>query len=47
MPSYLNLGRNTAPAITLGAIKALSIADDSDLLILSSDHDIDEKNSQR
>ena len=37
-------GRNTAPAITLGAIKALSIADDSDLLILSSDHDIrDEK----
>ena len=25
---------------TLGAIKAISIADDSDLLILSSDHDI-------
>ena len=34
-------GRNTAPAITLGALKALEIAEDPHLLILSSDHQID------
>ena len=31
-------GRNTAPAITLGAIKALTLEKNPDLLILSSDH---------
>ncbi len=31
-------GRNTAPAITLAALKALEIEDDPTLLILSSDH---------
>ena len=37
-------GRNTAPAIALGAIKALSIEKNPNLLILSSDHNIkDEK----
>ena len=37
-------GRNTAPAITLGAIKALTLEKNPDLLILSSDHSIkDEK----
>ena len=33
-------GRNTAPAITLAAIKALEISEDPHLLILSSDHQI-------
>ena len=38
-------GRNTAPAITLAALKALEISKDPHLLILSSDHQIsDEKN---
>ena len=39
-------GRNTAPAITIGALKALELKDDPDpiLLVLSSDHEIkDEK----
>ena len=31
-------GRNTAPAITLAAIKALELDNDPTLLILSSDH---------
>ena len=34
-------GRNTAPAITIAALKALEIYDDPNLLILSSDHQID------
>ena len=34
-------GRNTAPAIAIAAIKALEIYDDPNLLILSSDHQID------
>ena len=34
-------GRNTAPAIAISAIKALEIYDDPNLLILSSDHQID------
>ena len=34
-------GRNTAPAITIAAIKALEIYEDTNLLILSSDHQID------
>ena len=34
-------GRNTAPAITVAAIKALDMYDDPNLLILSSDHQID------
>lgn len=34
-------GRNTAPAITIAAIKALEIYEDPNLLILSSDHQID------
>ncbi len=33
-------GRNTAPAITLAALKALEISEDPHLLILSSDHQI-------
>ncbi len=33
-------GRNTAPAIALGAIKALEENNDPTLLVLSSDHDI-------
>ena len=33
-------GKNTCPAIALAAIKALSIADNPNLLIVSSDHDI-------
>ena len=33
-------GRNTAPAITLSAIKSLEIEEDPTLLVLSSDHDI-------
>ena len=33
-------GRNTAPAITLSALKSLEIEDDPTLLVLSSDHDI-------
>ncbi len=38
-------GRNTAPAITLAALKSLEIDDDSTLLVLSSDHEI-KKNEQ-
>ena len=34
-------GRNTAPSIAIAAIKALEIYDDPNLLILSSDHQID------
>ena len=34
-------GRNTAPAITLAALKALEICNDPHLLILSSDHQIE------
>tara|TARA_B100000886_G_C20426782_1_gene494537 strand:+ start:10488 stop:11936 length:1449 start_codon:yes stop_codon:yes gene_type:complete len=34
-------GRNTAPAIAIAAIKALEIHEDPNLLILSSDHQID------
>ena len=33
-------GRNTAPAITLAALKSLEVEDDSTLLVLSSDHEI-------
>ena len=33
-------GRNTAPAITLSALKSIEIEDDPILLVLSSDHDI-------
>ena len=33
-------GKNTCPAIALAAIKSLSIADNPNLLIVSSDHDI-------
>ena len=33
-------GRNTAPAITIAALKALDLYDDPVLLILSSDHEI-------
>ena len=33
-------GKNTCPAIALAAIKALSIANNPNLLIVSSDHDI-------
>ena len=33
-------GRNTAPAITLAALKSLELEDDPTLLVLSSDHDI-------
>ncbi len=36
-------GRNTAPAVVLGAIKALEINNDPTLLILSSDHIIKNK----
>ncbi len=36
-------GRNTAPAITLAALKALEIYKDPNLLILSSDHQIDDE----
>ncbi len=39
------VGRNTAPAIALSAIKALEIEEDPILLILSSDHEI--KNEPR
>ena len=34
-------GRNTAPAITIAALKALEIYEDPNLLILSSDHQIE------
>ena len=34
------LGRNTAPAVTLGALKALEIEEDPTLLVLSADHEI-------
>ena len=37
------LGRNTAPAITLSAIKALEEEDDPYILVLSSDHEIKNK----
>ncbi len=37
-------GRNTAPAITIAAIKALEIYEDPILLVLSSDHQIDNEN---
>ena len=36
-------GRNTCPAITLAAIKALEFEDDPILLVLSSDHMIKDK----
>ena len=32
------IGRNTAPAITLAALKSLEFEEDSILLVLSSDH---------
>ena len=38
-------GRNTAPAITLAALKALEIEKDPTLLVLSSDHEI--KNEEK
>tara|TARA_A100001035_G_scaffold279917_2_gene283005 strand:+ start:497 stop:1933 length:1437 start_codon:yes stop_codon:yes gene_type:complete len=38
-------GKNTAPAITLGALKSLEIEDDPTLLVLSSDHEI--KNTEK
>ncbi len=34
------LGRNTAPAITVAALKAIEVEDDPHLLIMSSDHQI-------
>ena len=37
-------GRNTAPAITLAALKALEIEEDPILLVLSSDHIIGDEN---
>ena len=36
------IGRNTAPAISLGALKAMEIDKDSILLILSADHKIED-----
>ena len=33
-------GRNTGPAITVAALKALELDDDPDILVLSSDHQI-------
>ena len=36
-------GKNTAPAITIAALKALEIEDDPILLVLSSDHEIKDK----
>ncbi len=33
-------GRNTAPAITLAALKSIELEEDSTLLVLSSDHEI-------
>ena len=33
-------GRNTAPAITLAALKSLELEEDPTLLVLSSDHEI-------
>ena len=38
-------GRNTAPAITIAALKALEIEEDPILIVLSSDHEI--KNNKR
>jgi len=35
-------GRNTAPAITLAALKSLELEEDPNLLVLSSDHEIDD-----
>ena len=35
-------GRNTAPAITIAALKSLEIEEDPTLLVLSSDHQIDD-----
>ena len=34
------LGRNTAPAITIAALKSIELDDDPTLLVLSSDHEI-------
>ena len=36
------IGRNTAPAITLAALKSLELEKDPTLLVLSSDHEIDD-----
>ena len=36
------LGRNTAPAITIGALKSIEIEDNPTLLVLSSDHEIND-----
>ena len=41
------IGKNTAPAITLAALKSLEIYDDPTLLILSSDHKIEDDESFR
>ena len=38
-------GRNTAPAITIAALKALEEFDDPILLILSADHQIENINN--
>ncbi len=35
-------GRNTAPAITLAALKSLELEEDPNLLVLSSDHEIND-----
>ena len=37
-------GRNTAPAITVAALKALKIEEDPTLLVLSADHEIKNEN---
>ena len=36
-------GRNTAPAVTLAAIKSLEFENDANLLVLSSDHIIEDE----
>ena len=36
-------GRNTAPAITLAALKSFELEEDPTLLVLSSDHEIKNK----
>ena len=41
------IGRNTAPAITIAAIKALEYFHDPILLILSSDHEIKDPSNFR
>ena len=38
------IGRNTAPAIALAALKALSIEENPLLVVLSSDHEIKDEN---